>query len=187
VRRAALALLLALVAFVLWLTRGFTRWPETYVGSGPSMEPTVRPGEYFSVTPLDDAGRAALERGALVVFAFDHEDTVYTVLRRLAALPGDTIVMEEGRIRVNGTAMPWPWRIREPRAAHSMLARTANLYTWGPIVVPPDSVFLLSDTRDVVSWPDSRFIGPVARSALTGVAGRYLWSPDWRRFLRRLR
>jgi len=182
-RQAALgALLLGAVALV-WTTRGFTRWPETYIGSGPSMEPTVRPGDYFTVmTPVE-----GLRRGMLVVFRFPHEDTVHHVLRRLAGLPGDTIAMRAGRAIVNGRATDWTFRVVEPRASRSPLARVDDLYTWGPVVVPRDSVFLLSDTRDVVGWPDSRFIGPVAVAALEGAAGRFLWSRERGRILRRLR
>ena len=183
-RRTALGLFLITVLALAIATRGCTRWPETFVGSGPSMEPTVRPGEYFTVTsPVE-----GLRRGMLVIFRFeDDEGTVHHVLRRLAGLPGDTVAMREGRAIVNGAATDWPYRVLEPRASRSHLARVADLYTWGPVVVPPDSVFLLSDTRDIVGWPDSRFIGPIPVSALEGAAGRYLWSRQPGRILRRLR
>lgn len=165
-----------LAGTLLWVTRGFTRWPETYIGSGLSMEPTVRPGEVFTVnSPIPE-----LRHGMLVIFRFVHEDTVYHVLRRMAALPGDSIAMREGLAIVNGRAMPWPMQILEPRARHSPLARVEDLYTWGPLLVPEDSVFLLSDTRDIVGWPDSRFIGPVAVRDLESVAGQYLWGSPGR-------
>lgn len=187
-RRLVLAAALLAGLALVWVTRGFTRWPETFVGSGPSMVPTVEPGDYFTVWPMPAAaGAASLRRGMLVVFRFVHEDTVYHVLRRVAALPGDTIAMREGQAVVNGSGAPWPYRILEPRARRSPLARVDDLYTWGPLVVPADSVFLLSDTRDVVGWPDSRFLGPVALGELEGVAGRYLWARDRGRLLRRLR
>jgi hypothetical protein len=48
--------------------------------------------------------------------------------------------------------------------------------------VGPDSLFLLSDTRDMIGWPDSRFLGPVPRDR---VRERYVFalrrgSPDSR-------
>ncbi|MBI1722273.1 MAG: signal peptidase I [Gemmatimonadetes bacterium] len=185
VRWATLAVVLAGAALVLWMTRFFTAWPETFVGSGPSMEPTVRPGEYFTArSPVGE-----LYRGKLVIFRFVHEDgTVFHVLRRLAALPGDTIAMRDGRAIVNGRATNWPYRVLEPRAHSSPLARTADLNTWGPWIVPRDSVFLLSDTRDIIGWPDSRFLGFIPKSALEAEARRMLWSPSRRgMILRRLR
>lgn len=182
-RRLVVAGCLTTAAALLWWTKACTEWPETFIGSGPSMEPTVRPGEIFVVTsPVGE-----LSRGTLVIFRFVHEDSVYLVLRRVAALPGDTLAMENGRAVVNGRPMDWPYRVLEPRAAHSPLAKVDDLYTWGPWVAPRDSVLLLSDTRDVVGWPDSRFIGPVAIADLTAVAGHRLWSSRPGRLLRRLR
>ncbi|MDP3775239.1 MAG: signal peptidase I [Gemmatimonadales bacterium] len=184
-RWAGLAVVLAGAVLVLWMTRFFTEWPETYVGSGPSMEPTVKPGEYFTVrSPVGE-----LRPGMLVIFRFVHEDgTVFHVLRRLAALPGDTIAMREGRAILNGRPTDWPFRVLEPRASRSQLARTPDLYTWGPWVVPRDSVVLLSDTRDIVGWPDSRFLGFIPGTALESEAGRMLWAPTrGGMFLRRLR
>jgi hypothetical protein len=39
-------------------------------------------------------------------------------------------------------------------------------------VVPADSVVLLSDTRDMLGWPDSRFLGFIPRSEIEGKATR---------------
>ena len=184
-RRASLLALVLAAAGLIWWTRAFTRWPETYVISGPSMEPTIQPGEYFTVSsPVDE-----LRRGMLVIFRFRHEDdSTYHVLRRLAALPGDTIAMQLGRAIVNGRPTEWPFRILEPRARVSPLALVPDLYTWGPWVVPRDSVVLLSDTRDIVGWPDSRFLGFIPIDALEAQAGRIIWSPHRRAaILRRLR
>lgn len=134
------------------------------------MEPTVQTGEYFLVwNPPGDLGR-----GDLVIFRYEDEDGVFHVLRRLAALPGDTIAMREGAIVVNGAPQPWRYRIISPQARRSPLARTKDLYTWGPWVVPGDSVVLLSDTRDMMGWPDSRFLGFIPRNDIVGKATRTL-------------
>jgi signal peptidase I len=151
--------------------------------TGPSMEPTLRQEEYFTAT----APAAPLSRGMLVIFRYEDEDGVFHVLRRLAALPGDTIGMQDGRVIVNGWSQPWPFRIVEPAASRSELARTTDLYTWGPIAVPPDSVFLLAETRDIIGWPDSRFLGPVAISAIEARAQHIVWSRERGRLLRALR
>ena len=182
-RRALGGVALAACVALLWWTRVCTRWPQTYVGSGPSMEPTVRAGEVFSViTPAPE-----LRRGMLVVFRFLHEDdSTYHVLRRVGALPGDTLAMRGGVAVVNGTPMTWTFQILEPRAWRSPLARVPHLYTWGPVVAPRDSVLLLADTRDVLGWPDSRFIGPVAIADVLGAADRMLWTTRPGRLLRRL-
>ena len=59
------------------------------------------PGPFTVTTPMPE-GPTALRRGMLVVFRFPYEDSVYHVVRRVAALPGDTISMREGRAIVNG-------------------------------------------------------------------------------------
>lgn len=124
------------------------------------MEPTVRAGQYF----LAWSPPGPLARGDLVIFRYEDEDGVFHVLRRLAALPGDTIAMREGAVVLNGIEQHWPFRVIEPKAGRSPLARSLDLYSWGPWVIPPDSVVLLADTRDMLGWPDSRFLGFIARA-----------------------
>ncbi len=166
------ALALAVLALLVW-TRACTRWPQVYYMTGASMEPAVRAREYFLVT----SPPGPLRRGMPVLFRYEDEDGVFHVLRRVAGLPGDTVAMRDGLAVVNGRAQGWPYRIVEPRASRSPLARVSDLYTWGPLLVPRDSVFLLADTRDVGGWPDSRFLGPVPVSAVEGEAGRIVWPP----------
>ncbi len=96
------------------------------------------------------------------------------MLRRLAGLPGDTVQMEDGVVLVNGVPQAWPHQILTPAVDRSELAITYRLFTWGPWVVPPDSVLLLADTRDMVGWPDSRFIGYVPRGEVLARATRTL-------------
>lgn len=156
-----LAFWLALTGCViagLWITRGASRSPSIYVMTGPSMEPGLGPGEYF----LTWSPPGRLAAGELVIFRFVDEDGEFHVLRRVAGLPGDTVEMRAGRVVRNGARQAWPFRILEPKASRSLLSREGNLYDWGPWIVPPDSALLLSDARDIVGWPDSRFIGFVA-------------------------
>jgi signal peptidase I len=175
--------LLACAAALLWGTRFFTEWPQVYFMTGSSMEPAVRAREYFlTASPV---GR--LTRGMLVIFRYEDEDGVFHVLRRVAALPGDTILMRGGHTLVNGRDDGVPFRIVAPEAHRSPMARGGDLLAWGPLVVPQDSVFLLADTRDMIGWPDSRFLGPVPVAALEAEAGRIVWSPRLRRLFKRAR
>lgn len=174
-------LVLVALALALW-TRGCTRWPALYYMTGPSMEPTVRAREVFSASSPAEP----LERGMLVLFRYVDEDGEFSVLRRLAGLPGDTIAMRAGTAVVNGVPRPWPFRVLKAEAHRSPLARGGELYDWGPVVVPAGSVFLLADTRDVWGWPDSRFLGPVPVGDLIARADRIVWSPAPGRLLRAL-
>ena len=150
-----------------WLTRLGTRWPSVYYMTGPSMEPTVGAGEYFLAW-----SPPRLVPGELVLFRFVDEDGEFHVLRRLAGLPGDTLAMVNGVVVRNGREQPWPFTIRQPAARTSALARGSDLLTWGPWIVPPDSVAVLADLRDMMGWPDSRFIGFVARTDVLARATR---------------
>ncbi len=151
-----------------WTTRFGTRWPSVYYMTGPSMEPTVRAEEYFLAWDPPDP----LERGALVIFRYEYGERVFHVLRRLAGLPGDTVSMADGAVLVNGERQPWAYRILNPAAWRSEYAIGQHLFSWGPWTVPPDSVLLLSDTRDMLGWPDSRFIGFVPREDILARATR---------------
>jgi signal peptidase I len=163
--------LLGTAALLAWSTRLGTRWPQIYYMTGPSMEPTLRAGELFLVWM--PAGEVA--RGDLVIFEFSDADSTFHVLRRVAGLPGDTVEMRAGAVLVNGELQPWPYRILTLEARRSELALSKDLYDWGPWVVPRDSVLLLSDTRDMLGWPDSRFIGFVPKERIVGKASRTLW------------
>jgi signal peptidase I len=168
---AVRVLLLFAAALLLLGTRFFTRWPQVYYMTGSSMEPAVRAHEYF----LTSSPVGQLARGMLVIFRYEDEDGVFHVLRRLAALPGDTILMREGHAMVGGRDDGVRFRILAPEAHHSPLARSGELFTWGPVVVPRDSVFLLSDTRDMIGWPDSRFLGAIAIDRIEARATRIVW------------
>lgn len=167
-RKALWAAVATLLVLAVITTRFGTRWPAVYYMTGPSMEPTIGPRKLFLA--WSPPGRIGL--GDLVLFRFVDEDGEYDVLRRVMGLPGDTVAMREGRVIVNGRAQGWPYRVLRPEAWRSPLALTGNLFTWGPWIVPPDSVVLLADTRDMVGWPDSRFVGFVAQSAIVGKAVR---------------
>lgn len=170
-RWAVRVLLLAVAGGLLWGTRACSRWPQVYYMTGPSMEPTVRAKEYFVATgPVE-----RLTPGALVIFRYDDGDNVYHVLRRVAGLPGDTVALRDGAAFVNGRPMGWPFHIEVPAAWRSDYVRGGNLYTWGPAVVPADSVLLLADTRDMLGFPDSRFIGPVAAASIEAIAKFTVW------------
>ncbi len=126
--------------------------------TGESMAPSVGKGDWFLARPLSGLPR----RGQLVVMQFRDGDSLFHVLRRAVGVPGDTVAMRDGLLWVNGRAPSWPARILELRAERTLDGPIrGTIYNWGPVLVGRDSVFVLSDTRDMIGWPDSRFFGAI--------------------------
>lgn len=147
--------------------------------SGASMEPAVLGGDEVFVVPqppqqlhYDDIVEWRDTRGGGYLF-------------RLAGLPGDTLEMRGGRLIRNGRAVAEPYaRYGRPgsrgkpldlawQRGHVVRADAAGPYqptsrTWGPLVVPKASAFVLGDDRDHSS--DSRFQGFVRFDRIRGRA-----------------
>jgi signal peptidase I len=126
------------------------------------------------------------------------EEADLDVVKRLIGEPGDTLAMREGVLVRNGRAVDEPWirpghRLqpsdpggREKMRAwqvHYLVGRDTAGYApdpnnWGPIVVPPDSFFMMGDNR-ADSW-DSRYWGFLPRDHMTGKAEvvYYSYDPD---------
>ncbi|MFG2110978.1 signal peptidase I [Micromonospora chersina] len=125
-----------------------------------SMRPTLQPGDHVLVGKLAEPGR-----GDLAVFARSGELSV----KRVVALGGDEIGIEDGELVVNGRT------VEEPYVDHRLLD---GVY-FGPVTVPPGSVFVLGDNR--TDSIDSRTFGPVARSDVLGRVVLRLWRQPRRR------
>lgn len=163
--------LLGLLA-VSHLTTWFRGLPATYTMTGPSMAPSVGVHDWFLARPAPPR----LQRGTMVLMQFRDEGEDHRVLRRVAGLPGDTLTMLGGKLAVNGEVAGWPFRVLEPRAERPLDGPVrGTIYSWGPVVVGDDSVFVLSDLRDMAGWPDSRFLGPIPRGLIEDEYVALLW------------
>jgi signal peptidase I len=106
-----------------------------------------------------------IERGDVVVFNYPH-DPQKSYIKRVIALPGDTLRIDDGRVYVNGVAIKEPYvprRYRDTRSTPFM-------------VLPPDEYFVMGDHRSISS--DSREFGPVARHFIYGKAELVYWPAD---------
>lgn len=131
-----------------------------------SMERTVLVGDHLLVSRLGyDAGvpftpwhvRLWREphRQQIVVFQAPLNGSP-DYIKRLIGLPGDTVEIRGGAVRVNGSALAEPYRSAPPDPADN----------FGPVVVPAGSYFVLGDNRENSS--DSRYWGFVPHSAIIG-------------------
>ena len=128
-----------------------------------SMAPTIQAGDHVLVDKL--AYRDALPgRGELVVFNAPDDGEV--TLKRVVAVAGDRVAIEDGALVVNGRAVHEPYT--EPDALDTVY--------FGPVTVKADSVFVLGDNRE--DSLDSLEFGAVAKDRLIGRVAARLWPPS---------
>jgi signal peptidase I len=198
-------------AVFLLLMLGFrSAWADwVYVPSG-SMNPTILEGDRLLVNKHVYGLRVPFtlvhltrgqdpERGDIIVFDSPVDGT--SLVKRVIAVPGDTVSLDRERLIVNGApaayasgdALVTSSLLRATRAddpsvleesgdgpAHDILLLPGRWApsTFGPIVVPRGMYFVLGDNRD--NSADSRYIGLVPRRNIVGRATRVVVSlnPD---------
>ena len=133
------------------------------------------------------------ERGDVIVFNPPH-DPGRNYVKRLVGLPGDTLEMKDKKLFVNGVELDEPYvHFIDPTGdtfhdsmewqENHLVANPRRGYhpsrdSWGPIVVPGVSYFVLGDNRD--NSEDSRYWGFVRRESIRGQPWRvyYSFRPD---------
>jgi signal peptidase I len=106
-----------------------------------------------------------IERGDVVVFWYPLERSK-SFIKRVIGLPGETVEIRQGHVRVNGRALEEPY----------VPAQFADFSDYGPVRVPRDSYFVMGDHR--ISSNDSRVFGPVASRYIYGRAVFAYWPFD---------
>src|ERR1039457_3141877 len=105
---------------------------------------------------------SAIERGDVVVFHYPR-DPEKSYIKRVIALPGDRLRIDQGEVLLNGKPQPENYVPEDYRDSRSM----------AEIVVPENSYFMMGDHRSISS--DSREFGPVERSLIYGKAVFVYW------------
>lgn len=116
---------------------------------GPSMLPTLAPGDLVLTRPLlPSVGTGLPDRGDLAVVTVDG----VTAIKRVVGLPGDSVVLGDGHLHVDGS---W-WQVRGGIVDED--------HRWE---VGADQVVVLGDNRN---WStDSRKVGPIPLSDVSHV------------------
>ena len=188
-----------------------------YVPSG-SMQPTILPGDVVFINKLAYDLRVPFTTTRLarwsdpargdIVICFAPDDGTRLV-KRVAALPGDTVELREDALYLNGTRQSYaPLAADAPgvrdldptdsvfsresldprgplvargHATQFLPARPAHR-NFGPVTVPAGHYFMLGDNRD--NSRDSRYFGLMPSAEIIGEAKAVVASADLAHWLR---
>lgn len=180
--------LLQTVALTLLIFIAMRSVVQNFKVEGTSMEPTLHHNEFLIInkaayaridgTPLErliapahaSSGASGPRylfgepaRGDIVVFRYPQQPEK-DFIKRIIAIPGDTIEIRAGRVLLNGRLLDEPY------------ARDGATYEMSPRVVPPGQYFVLGDNRPNSS--DSHVWGFVPADNLIGKAWFAYWPPS---------
>ena len=145
---------------------------ETFRFPSASMQETLLWGDCF----ISDTWRfpgPAPRRGELVVFS-SPGDPARKQVKRVIGLPGETVRITDGEVRVDGT------RLDEP---YVLPANNRGLFPGNSVsFVPAETYFVLGDNRD--NSYDSRSWGPLPQAYLHGSVEFIWFSFHWGEGLR---
>ena len=118
-----------------------------------------------------------IRRGDIVVFRFPEQpDTDF--VKRVIALPGETLLIRDKEVVVDGVRLEEPYVLHEDDAVFPAQEGLPEPYRsrdqFGPYVVPRGTYFVMGDNRDRSN--DSRYWGPVRRELIKGRAFLIYWS-----------
>lgn len=127
---------------------------------GHSMSPTLENGDTVLVNTVSYRIMSP-KANDIIVFLPNGNEKSHYFLKRVIAVPGDTVQIKDGIVYVN--QQPFPEMIKEVSIENALLAEE-------PIVVGEDEYFVLGDNRN--HSEDSRYanIGNVKKEHIKGKA-----------------
>lgn len=129
---------------------------------GSSMEPNLHTDQRLVVEKLSYRLHEP-RRGDVVVLRMP-ERGPELLIKRVIALPGETIEISQGSVYVNGVPLQEPYLSRQTNG------------TYGPLQVPEGQLFVMGDNRGASN--DSRVFGTVERARIVGRAWISYWPLD---------
>jgi signal peptidase I len=126
---------------------------------GHSMEPNLHTDQRLVVEKVSYRLHGP-RRGDVVVLNIPNRGPEL-LIKRVIALPGETVEIREGGVYINDRQLDEPYLSAETRGSY------------GPLVVPPGHVFVMGDNRGASN--DSRAFGPVPMEQIVGRAWVSYW------------
>ena len=127
---------------------------ELYLVDGPSMRPTLQSAERLVVNKFIYRFREP-QRGEILVFQYPR-DPRRDFIKRVIAVPGDTIEIKDGQVYVNSQLMNEPYILSKTRGDYPLAE------------VPAGHIFVMGDNRN--NSEDSRFadVGNISKGQIYG-------------------
>lgn len=119
-------------------------------------------------------------RGEVVIFKYPraHE---YDYIKRIIGLPGESITIDQGRVRIFNENYPNGYYLDEPYIGNSLTEGGPLLREGRTFDIPEDEYIVLGDNREMSS--DSRDWGTVSKQELVGKAWLRYWPPQTLAFI----
>ena len=176
------------VVILFFLVRGIV---QNFLIEGQSMEPNMHSGEFILVNKLSNLhfdlhaplrlfdadvpaniiyplGRPTY--GQVVVFEYPN-DPSKDYIKRVIGLPGDTILIRDGLVFVNGQQLDEPYLLGAPTYCHQ-----GDDCASGTVEVPAGMLFVMGDNRENSS--DSREWGGLPYDRVIGLAWVVYWPSE---------
>jgi signal peptidase I len=178
-----------------------TLFVEAFRIPSGSMIPTLLVGDWLFVNKLAYGptipftnshlpGYTSPKHGDVIVFVSPYQadnapDFTPTLVKRLIGMPGDTLLMRDGVLSLNGVPQRQSFADSNPKGDNSSQGNFAWQHTievkgsrfgpppeqptlgnWGPLVIPAGRYFMMGDNR--YCSKDSRYWGVVPRDNIRG-------------------
>ncbi len=137
---------------------------------GQSMDPTFKDGE-FLLTDKVTYRFGEPKRGDVVVFKAppdDHEEYI----KRIIGLPGDTVMVQGGKVYVNGQLLN-----ESAYLASTVVTQSGNYAVEGKTITVPEGEYMVMGDNRPHSF-DGRNFGPIKKEKFTGRAWVTYWPPQ---------
>lgn len=144
------------------------------------MEPTLLVGDHFIANPRIYKSEKP-KRGDIVIFEVS-KDPSKDFIKRVIGMEDEKVEVIDNKIYINDKLLDDPWGYFEDVGSTK---GPPVLETFGPVVVPKNSLFVLGDNRN--NSQDSRFFGFVNIKRVKGKPLYLYWAKDKSRISMKLK